>query len=128
MSAETYLAFTRLAESKRLTAICESALTASQACFGTKWPGPNLARHEREPSAAFLRPGRRMFQSYLSDLRELGGWQASKLVWQMLFPSAAYLRHRYPRQGRRRHWTWVPWLYLRRAFGGVEKIFRREGE
>jgi hypothetical protein len=52
------------------------------------------------------------------DFRALDGLRARlKFTRELLFPSEAYMRGKYPGSGS----TAMPWLYLRRAASGVAK-------
>lgn len=117
--------FLELARVKRLRAICAAGVESAQSQFGTQYPAGWLDRlqtrgdGEIEPTAAFLQQGLRRIDILMSDLRALGGWTRKlRLIWEHLFPPAAYVRERYG------HNTPLLFAYVDRVLTGVGKWFR----
>ena len=117
--------FLELARVKRLRAICAAGVASAQSQFGTQYPAGWLdglqtgGDGEIEPTAAFLQQGLRRIDILLSDLRTLGGWTRKlRLIWEHLFPPAAYVRERYG------HNTPLFFAYVDRVLTGVGKWFR----
>ena len=115
--------FLRLAESKGLRAVCLEGMERARACFRTEYPERVLAALARtgnaEPAALYLNGGR-LRQQQMDFLAISGTRNKLRFLRESVFPPEAYMRHKYPdvRLG------WLPWLYLRRAFGGVWKKLR----
>ena len=115
--------FVELADVKGLRATCLEAIEQARACFHGPVPEAVLAAlagpGRPEPAADYL-GGSAWYQFYadfwaLEDVRSKLGFLA-----ELLLPPASDMRLKYP-QARR---TWLPWLYLRRASGGLLKRFR----
>jgi hypothetical protein len=116
--------FMRLADSKGLRAVCLEGMEHARACFRTEYPENVLAALARndalEPAALYLN-GSRLRQQWMDFLAIAGAANKLRFLRESIFPSAAYMRHKYPdaRPG------WLPWLYVRRAVGGVLKKLQR---
>jgi hypothetical protein len=115
--------FLQLAESKGLRAVCLEGFERARACFHTEYPEAVVVALARagsaEPAARYLGGGR-IRQQWMDFSAISGVGNKLRFLRESVFPSAAYMRHKYPdaRPG------WLPWLYLRRAFGGVAKKLR----
>jgi hypothetical protein len=115
------------ATQKGLRAVCLEGLGLAQARFGTPLaseviealarPGhPESSAHYLESSAA---------QRLWLDFRAIDGWQGKLgFMSELLFPPASYMHQKYPDAGS----GWLPWLYLRRATGGIFKYLKGRGE
>jgi hypothetical protein len=121
--------FLRLAHRTRLIAVCEQALSLAQQKFGTRLPAGLLEtfrgikfRHDREVSAAYLRPNIRKVDILLSDLAALESWrQRLQLLKEHVFPPASYMQNVYGVSGR----SLLPVLYVWRVMEGVGGWFRK---
>jgi hypothetical protein len=128
MAAAELDGFAELAVAKSMTAICRDALEHAARLIGTRIPDRVLARLAEgaafEPSARLLdgRPASRM----IGDFAAIEG-AAGRARWlrELAFPSPAHMRRKYA--GAR--FGWLPWLYARRAAGGLWRLLvpRRRG-
>jgi hypothetical protein len=118
-------AFARLAVERRVAALCAHEIARADGRFGTGAASlvEQLRPASPEPSADFLRPSRRRVGRLATDLRWQPRWRdRAALVWQHLFPSAAYMRAAHPGVSR----AWLPVLYLRRILSGAVRWIRRD--
>jgi hypothetical protein len=118
--------FAALATAKRIRAICLDGLRRSEACFATPVPPRVLDVLGRigamEPSTRYLSGGgmRQMAGEFLA----LERWRdRARWVRETVFPSAAYVRQKYADSAG----AWLPYLYARRAFGGLRKLTSDRG-
>jgi len=115
--------FSRLAKVKGLRAVCLEGFENAHTRFHTKFPDAVVAALARrgiaEPAASYL-GGSRLRQQWMDFCAIAGGRNKLRFLHESVFPSETYMRHKYPdaRVG------WLPWLYLRRAVGGVAKKLR----
>jgi hypothetical protein len=115
--------FARLAGSKGLRAVCQEGFEHARECFHTAYPESVMTALARagsaEPAARYL-DGSRLRQQWMDFCAIAGGRNKLRFLRESVFPPETYMRHKYPnaRAG------WLPWLYLRRAFGGVAKKLR----
>lgn len=121
--------FTDLAAAGAMTAICARGLRLAREFFHTALPDEAmnaLAAHTSpEPSAVFLRRGRRKVDTLLLDLRLVGSWSArGAMLRQHLFPPATYMLARYDVSNR----LLLPALYARRILVGAWQWCRRPAE
>jgi len=110
-----------LAVHKRMTVICRDALVRSSECFQTRIPDGVLERlvpaESVEPSARYCNAG--PARQWVEDLRALDGARArARLLGEMVFPSAAYMRGKYPDAAL----SWLPILYARRVLHAFWKL------
>ncbi len=108
----------RRAETKGIGRVCLDGLERARHRFGTPLPGwavERLARlGDREPlSRYFAASGLR--QQWLNFAAIPGLPKKARFLADAVLPSAAYMRGRYPSGG------WLPWLYVKRATGGLRK-------
>jgi len=101
LTAHDREAFTRLAVEKRMRAVCVRTLTLAQEAFGgidPQWIAA-LAPADTvyEPSAAFVGGGLRQVDILKSDLSATPWPSRLQLLREHLFPSATYMRRRFPR-------------------------------
>lgn len=120
LNAREWDEFVRLATQKGLRAVSLEGMQHAQSRFHTAYPDAILnalgAPGAPEPAARYL-DGGKLRQQWM-DFRALGSLsQQQRFVGELLFPSATYMRSRYPV----RQFDWLPWLYLRRAADGVVK-------
>lgn len=120
--------FVRAATEAKVRAVSAWAIVAAQERFRTRLPQPVLpllqfANDRREPTAAFLEPGRRQVDLLTSDLAALRGWRARVcLVLQHLFPSPTYMRAKYGLRSP----VLLPLAYARRIVTGVPRWLRSQ--
>jgi hypothetical protein len=110
--------FVTFATRKGVRAICLDGIHVTRRAFHTAVPQWVLNRlaapGPAELSAGYLTPGR--WRHQLLELRALESWgQRLRLAREWVFPPADYVLRKYQRQNR----LLLPWLYLRRAFGGI---------
>ena len=121
--------FLRLADDKKISAVCGQALSRAHEEFGTRLPSGLLenlrnveARNGREPSAAYLHPDMRKVDVLLSDLVAL---KSSRQRWRLLrehvFPPAAYVQKVYGVSDR----ALLPVFYAWRFIEGARAWFRQ---
>lgn len=120
LSAPEWDEFVRLASAKGLRAVCLEGMLHAQECFGSAHPERVLAALAQagttEPAAQYLDAGK-LRQQWM-DFCALGSVRRQlRFARELLFPSPAYMRSKYSE----RRSGWLPWLYLRRAAGGVVK-------
>ena len=118
--------FTRLASERRMRAVCARTLSLAQAAFESlddKWIASfSSADAVHEPSAAFVGGGLRQVDILKADLAATPRWRSRlQLLGEHLFPSAMYMRQRYPR------WpaALLPIVYVYRMLTGAPRWFRR---
>jgi hypothetical protein len=119
--------FTRLALEKRVATICAHELRLARTQFATKVPDAVVDRLEssanREPSAQYLRPGRRWHDEIISSAQGLPGWQArAQLVREVLFPNPRYMLAAYGAPADARGVALLPAFYIHRAVRGVWRV------
>jgi hypothetical protein len=120
MSPAELAEFARLAEDKRMRAICSDGLLRARGCFGTRIPEEILLSMARagttELSAAHLRAGG--MWHLLTELRSLPRWKDRiTLLAEHLFPPQDYMLEKYAVSNR----AWLPMLYLQRGIYGAWK-------
>ena len=120
MSPRELKEFARLAEDKRMRAICCDGLLRARQCFGTRVPEEVLlslsTSGSTEPSAAHLRAGN--MRHLLTELRSLPDWRDRiTLLGEHLFPPPDYMLEKYAVTSR----AWLPMLYLQRGIHGTWK-------
>jgi hypothetical protein len=115
--------FLRLSEKKGLRAVCLEGMEHTRDYFHTEFPQEVIAALRRASAAelpAIYLGGSRLRQQWM-DFRAISGTgNKLRFLRESLFPSEAYIRHKYPEARP----SWLPWLYVRRAFGGVAKKLR----
>jgi hypothetical protein len=116
--------FLALASQKGLRAVCLEGLEKTRSCLGTRLTDEVIAGLSRpgapEAVAEYLEcsASRRLWL----DFRAIDGLSGkAAFLFENLFPPVAYMRERYPHSGG----TLLPWLYLKRATGGLMKRFKR---
>ena len=109
-----------------LAPVVAAALADAGALLGTTLPAGVLAHmsgHDAETDAdvlAYLRGDMSQLQAAASDWRRLAGVrQRARFLREHLFPSAAYIRHRYGVSSR----LALPLLYTHRIVTGAKKWF-----
>jgi hypothetical protein len=133
MEANEFTDFARLAGARSVAALCRHGIRIAQERLATRLPDPasqiwldTEPSRGREPTAGWLRE-RRGLDVVCSDLRALPHCRDRlRLLWQLAFPSADYMRERFGLRSRYR----LPFAYLARAVHGALRIlrpFHREG-
>jgi Uncharacterised nucleotidyltransferase len=118
-------AFAALAAQRRVLAVCTRTLTLAQHAFGgidVAWiVSMRPAEAAREPTAAFVGGRLRQIDILKSDFAETGWPLRVQLLREHLFPSASYMRQRFPR------WPGVllPVAYVCRIVAGAPRWLRR---
>jgi hypothetical protein len=113
--------FTQWAREKRLRAICLDAFNATENALCTAFPPDVIAalqpdRHDI-PTAPLTA---NRWQQQLMNFRSLPTWRERLiLLTEHLLPPVDYMLAKYQTG---QHWL-LPWLYLRRAVGGVWKYW-----
>jgi hypothetical protein len=124
MQADELAEFAALAASREMKAICIAALQRTSECFGTPIPGQVADVLDRpgrvEPSARYLSGGRG--RQMLGEFLAFDHW-SDRAAWlkELAFPSADYMRSKYPDAGNAR----LSLLYARRALTGAASLVRR---
>ena len=128
LSTADFEEFAELAIEKRVAAICAQQLRLAVAMFGggTR-AAPTIdalaAPRSREPSAAYLSPGRRWHDELISNVRSLRRWRDRvQLLREVLFPNPRYMLAAYGVGDSARSSALLPALYLHRAVRGAWKI------
>ena len=115
--------FSSLAVTKGVAGICGRQLTITSECFHTRLPdvlAPCFVA-AREPSAVYLRAGRRWHHELWWNVRSLGRWRDRvRLLREVLLPSPQYMLHSY-HLGASGMFL-LPVLYVHRSVHGVFKI------
>lgn len=115
--------FENRATRHQIRAVCLDGLLAAREAFATALPEELVRRWESagwsEPSAGYLRVGR--LHHTLVELKALPTWSKRiRLVRDVVLPEPEYMLDKY---GTRRR-ALLPWLYLRRALGGLYRAAR----
>lgn len=115
----------RLARAKGLAEVCRDGIEQARRWLDTPCPGhvlDALAEPRGEPLAAYVRAGP-VGREWM-DFRARKGLAAKlRYVRTACLPSAEFMRHEYPNA----HRAMLPWLYVRRATGGIWKRARASG-
>jgi hypothetical protein len=119
--------FAAMAVGKQVAAICLHQLTVTRARFHTAIPDRlmrMLAEPGAEPSATYLKPGRRWEHEFGSNVRGLTRWRDRlRLVREVTLPGPRYMLGAYgvgPRAA-----VLLPALYVHRCVRGAWRIVRR---
>jgi len=110
----------RLAREKGLCTACLEGIERAQACFHTRCPDFVLAglagSGVKERPATYLNASK-LRQQWM-DFLALDGFSSQlRFLRELLFPSTAYMRTKYPQAQP----GWLPAFYVRRAFDGLLK-------
>lgn len=116
--------FLTMVEAKGLRAVCQEGIERAQGCFHTRVPEA-VAEALNRPNSAGA-PDRYLASSHLRqqwmDFVALGNMRhRAAFVREVLFPSAEYMRSKYPKA----HPNFLVPLYLKRAWGGLFKHLLR---
>jgi hypothetical protein len=115
-----------LAAARGLAPVVAAALSDAEDLLGTTLPAGTLARLNEQAAGtdadvmAYLKGDMSQLQAAASDWRRLGGLrERARFLREHLFPSAAYIRHRYGVSSR----LALPLLYTHRIVTGARKWF-----
>jgi hypothetical protein len=127
LSNEEFARFTDTAIAKKVSAICAQQLRAAASTFGSPVPDAvirDLSGSGRgEPSAAYLEAGRGWGNELVDSLRGLPRWgDRLRLLREVAFPTAAYVRQAYGFEHLRFGAALLPALYLHRIMAGGWKV------
>ena len=127
LSNEEFERFTERAIAKKVAAICVQQLRAAAVTFGSPVPDAVIrdltAIEWREPSAAYLDRGRGWGSELLDSLRGLPRWRDRlRLLREVAFPTAAYIRQAYGFERLRFGAAVLPALYVHRIMAGGWKV------
>ena len=115
-----------LATAKRAGAVVACQLRRARGRFGTVVPGGALARLEGalgEPSADYLRSGRRWHNELVSSMRGLAAWpDRVRLARDVMFPDARYMLRSYGLESSVIGPALLPTLYAHRGIKGVLRV------
>jgi len=121
--------FVDLARAKRVGAICAAALERTCMVFATvlpPWTIADLRKTPDEPSAIYLRPGRRWHHELVSNLRALTEWSDRlRLLREVVFPSRQYVLEAYRLDASPFTTLLLPALYAHRNVRGLWNILQR---
>jgi len=128
LTCDEFIEFAKLAQEKRVAAICAHELRRAQTMFGTGIPADvmeALSNLERaEPSADYLAADRRWHDEFISSVRESSSFgERARLLRAVLFPDPRYMLAAYGLSGKRMAAWLLPALYAHRNLRGVWKIF-----
>jgi hypothetical protein len=127
LSPECLVEFADMAIAKHVGAICAHELSLARTRFAThitdRLIARLLTRLGHEPSAAYLKQGRRWHDELLSSLRGLPHWgERVRLVREVLFPAPAYILAAYGLTNRKVGVALSPALYVHRGVHGFWKV------
>ena len=127
LSSEEFERFTERAVAKKVSAICAQQLEAAAVAFGSPIPDVVIrkltASGGPEPSAAYLERGRGWGNELVDSLRGLPRWRDRlRLLCEVAFPTAAYMRQAYGFERRRFGAALLPALYVHRLMAGGWKV------
>jgi hypothetical protein len=117
--------FAASAVRKQVAAICLHQLLLAQSRFGTRVPGELIATLSSpgpaEPSATYLKAGRRWHDELVSNVTGLGGWRDRlRLLREVILPGSDYMLAAY---GVGRTGTvLLPVLYVHRCVRGAWRV------
>ena len=115
--------FLNEARHKGLCATCLEGLQRARVCFHTSTPEfvpAALAQPGRSERVAVYLNASKLRRTQM-DFRAIeGAGNKLRFMRELAFPSASYMRAKYPNAPT----FWLPWLYARRAVGGVVKRLR----
>jgi hypothetical protein len=117
--------FAELALARNVAAVSAEGLARARARLRTRFPDRVIARLSEpghaEPSAAYLRPGRRWTDEVVSSIGGLPRWRDRfRLLGEILFPSPRYMRTAYGLD--RTATPLLPALYAHRILKGAWKL------
>lgn len=120
-TSEQWVEFVHLAEQKGLCAVCLEGLERARMNFETTIPASVqalLARPGSSENVARYFAGSVLRQQWMDFCAIPGVSRKLRFIAETVFPSAGYMRTKYPQGG------WLPWLYFRRALQGLIKRLR----
>lgn len=127
LSERDFDRFVDLAVARHVSAICVHQLAAARDRFGTSISERAIARlaepRPHEPSAAYLRTGRRWHDELVSNLRGLPRWaDRVRLLREVMLPGPAYMLKAYGLPPSSLFAALLPVLYVHRLASGGWKV------
>jgi hypothetical protein len=126
LAPSDFESFCALARHKRMAAVCRHSLGRARAMLGTAVPDfvfDELFTDEAEASAEYLKPNRRWRHELASSVRGAGTQQARiRLLRQVLFPTAQYMRGAYGLDEGIAGTLMLPAVYVHRNLFGAWKL------
>ena len=123
LSPAEWVKFVQLALQKGLAAVCLEGMQHAAARFHTRYP-PDVERalSQATSEAPFRYLAAGHFRQRWMDFLALGSaGRRLRFAREVFFPAPGYMRAKYQLA----RWRWLPWLYLRRAGGGLVKSLLR---
>jgi Uncharacterised nucleotidyltransferase len=120
MSSSQFDEFVARATEKGLRAVCLEGIERARGYFHTQVPDEIMfaLSHSgpQEPAARYLN-GSHLLQTWM-DFKALGNvYKQLQFLKETVFPPASYMRSKNPDAA----FSFLPWLYLHRAVGGIRK-------
>lgn len=126
ISARDLDRFVEVAVARGVSAICAHQLAAARHRFGTSISDRAIARlsvRPHEPSAAYLRTGRRWHDELVSNVRGLPRWaDRVRLLREVMLPGPAYMLKAYRLPSSFLSAALLPVLYVHRLASGGWKV------
>jgi hypothetical protein len=125
MSTADLNAFAELARARRVAAVARHGLIRAMGTWGRDVPGwlvDSLEGKREEPSAEYLKPGRRWRHELSSSLGHLTMSGRLRLLREIALPQPAYMRALYPTMTRRFGSVGLTLSYAHRLGVGVSRI------
>lgn len=117
-SPDDWEALGHRAHDKGLAAVAGAGLSSSRHALGTRIPAAVLERlacaGSVELPATYLKGGR-LRREWMDFCAQGERGRKLRYLRETVFPPADYMRSRFPDA----RMAWLPWLYARRAFGGI---------
>ncbi len=113
--------FVKMAVEKGLGGVCLDGFESANSRFHTAIPNDvldTLVQAGKGKISIYCNASA-LQQNWMDFLAIEGGVRKLRFVAQTLFPAPEYMRSKYPQGG------WLPWLYFKRATGGISKKIRR---
>jgi hypothetical protein len=123
-AAEDWRGFERMAVEKGLCKVCHDGLERARLAFHTEIPQQTLATLAESGKGEILGrylEGSALRQQWMDFWARPGIADKLRFLGETLLPSAEYMRHKYPDASA----GTLPWLYVKRAAGGLFKRMKR---
>lgn len=119
--------FVEVAVAKEVAGVCAHELALARSRFGFRTPAraiEALGGRRAEPSAMYLRPGRRWHDELISSVRGLPRWRDRlRLLREVVLPSPRYILQAYGMPAHPAGAAFLlPVLYAHRAISGILKV------
>jgi len=121
MVQEDVAQFLQIAREKGVLDVCRDGIVAARECFATQLPEKldHALRQEIRPGpvSGYLHASR--ISRFVRDVLAVPGIAGKAgFLQEHIFPARDYMQDKY----RGSAFTWLPWLYLRRLFGGLSSF------